>query len=143
MENNSWDLSPSSSSQDAPGHDWQRTSLKVAEDDDKAPFYVGMRGVDRKYSLCKEVRERSEIDKLLKNFNPGLTNKPHIRVDDYFVQSIREIAVGIPSFMRMWILNTDYLKNDVTWEDFDLHFLSGVSRPKFTLRTTKKFSNVC
>ena len=138
LENNSWDLSPSSSSQDAPGHDWQRTSLKVAEDDDKAPFYVGMRGVDRKYSLCKEVRERSEIDKLLKNFNPGLTNKPHIRVDDYFVQSIREIAVGIPSFMRMWILNTDYLKNGVTWEDFDLHFLSGVSRPKFTLRQLNK-----
>ncbi len=104
------------------------------DEEERPPFYVGMRGADRKYSLCKQVRERAEVDKFLKNFNPGLTNKPNIRVDDHFVDSIREIAVGIPAYMRMWVLNTEYLNKQVTWEDFDLHFLSGVSRPKFTLR---------
>ena len=94
-------------------------------------------------TACKEVRERSENDKFLRNFNPAITDKPQIRVDDYFVDSIREIAVGIPAYMRMWILNVEDLRKKLTWEDFDLHFLSGVSRPKFTLRTTKKFSNVC
>lgn len=132
-ENSHLGLSPSTSSQSALGPYVGRT-YDLVEDEDRQPFYVGMRGVERKFSLCKEVREMRELDKLMKNFNPALTDKPELRVDDYFVDSIREVAVGIPAYMRMWILNTATLRKKVTWEDFDLHFLSGVSRPKFTLR---------
>ena len=76
-ENTSLELSPSTSSSHHEAGGFQ--TFDLLEDEERQPFYVGMRGVDRKYSLCKEVREKIEIDNLVKNFNPGLTNKPHIR----------------------------------------------------------------
>ena len=73
-ENSHLGLSPSTSSQSALGPYVGRT-YDLVEDEDRQPFYVGMRGVERKFSLCKEVREMRELDKLMNDLKDKKQDK--------------------------------------------------------------------
>ena len=107
------------------------------EDDEKQPFYLGKRNNDRRFSMSKEAREHNARQRMLRHVVPTYFTKPFVTVevdDEDYVSSVREIAVNIPARMHLVVENHKLVNPRVEWRDFDVHFLSGVSRPRFTLR---------
>ena len=80
-------------------------SMRNMEGYEEPPFYVGMHGTDRKFSMCKAARENIEDDKFLRSFDPRMTRRPVVSVQKDFLDCIKDVAVGAPAHMKIFVRN--------------------------------------